>query len=157
MNSQQKAQLKDSTYSRSTISAPRASSLTTGGGLRKSGPPAGTPAKSKTSSSVKTSLKSSTTRGVESTPRNKTSKSSSNRPKPAENKRQTSIASVPEESDSSGRLRPYGEIPRSNTFTKEDTLSDLLTSQGQESLTDIKSLEPDNDNELEYEDDFEAS
>ncbi|XP_046662970.1 uncharacterized protein LOC124355857 isoform X1 [Homalodisca vitripennis] len=142
---------------------PRTSTLASGD-QRKPSQLAETPAKSKTLKTSKTALtKSSKPVAIEPVKQKKSSSSSSKSKVTVSKRREEKVTSILEEPvlESEQQLKPFGEIHRSNTFTKEgsapDSLtSDLTASQSQEfgSLSSVDRVDVDDYN---YDDDFEAS
>lgn len=125
---------------------------------------------SKTKSSSTTASTKGTAKKLEtgSVKRSRSSASASSTSKPhrdGENRYQKAIPKVAEEYDEDVKHqnRPYGEIPRSNTFTKEGNELESITSdlstdlnQAENAFSSLGNEDVDND-EYKYEEDFEVS
>lgn len=149
---------QDSPYRKSSLSQkPQAARTSLQERTRKPSQLHEMPSKMKVSSSSKTA----TSKSSKPAEPARTKKSSSSTK--SKTKRDRSIPRISEEAEAVQKVRPFGEIPRSNTFTKEDGGFDSLTSDlSLSQAAEMQSLDNFGPQSAEaegynYEDDFEAS
>lgn len=169
LKKQQSLQAKDSPYKSSIAqkSQPRTSIQASGDRLKKPSQLKETPLKSKTSSESKTAMTQSKSHKTESAKHKRNPDSLSRSKTVMLNRSEKSIASIPEETKQETQIRPFGEIPRSNTFTKEEgapnsLVSDKSISQEYDSIKSVGQDDKTGDDQddvdgYNYDDDFEAS